>query len=84
VQGRADADHACAQHQNIGPEFRHPALRKLNVARAPSLPTVNLVAAASSRKPAAFWKTWLLGKSRLRGGQTLATMHRSWLSILQK
>jgi hypothetical protein len=47
--------------------------------RAPSLSTVNLVMAASSRKPA-----WLLGKSRLRGGQTLATMDRSWLSVLQK
>jgi hypothetical protein len=27
VQGGADADHACAQYENIGPEFRHPPLR---------------------------------------------------------
>ncbi len=31
VQGRADADHARAQYENVGLEFRHPALRKLNV-----------------------------------------------------
>ena len=43
VQGGADADHARAQHQNIGLEFRHPALRKLNVTRLLSLPTLKLV-----------------------------------------
>jgi hypothetical protein len=32
VQGSADADHAGAQYENIGLEFRHPAL-PLNVAQ---------------------------------------------------
>jgi hypothetical protein len=26
VQGSAEADHACTQYENIGFEFRHPAL----------------------------------------------------------
>ncbi len=34
MQRGADADHARAQHHNIGLQFRHPALRKLNEARA--------------------------------------------------
>ena len=31
MQGRANADHACTQYENVGLEFRHPALRKFNV-----------------------------------------------------
>jgi hypothetical protein len=30
MQGSADADHACPQYEDIGLEFRHPAL-PLNV-----------------------------------------------------
>jgi 5-deoxy-D-glucuronate isomerase len=29
VQGRADADHARAEHQNIGLQFRHPGTPKV-------------------------------------------------------
>jgi hypothetical protein len=46
VQRSADADHACTQYENVGLEFRHPALL-LNVTRLRKL-----VTAASSRKPA--------------------------------
>src|SRR6266404_5398060 len=56
VQGSADADHACTQYENVGLEFRHWALRKLNAARQRLLPAMKLPMAASSRKPA-----WLLG-----------------------
>jgi hypothetical protein len=34
VQRGADADHARAQNQNVGLQFRHPALRKFNVTRS--------------------------------------------------
>jgi hypothetical protein len=34
MQRGADADHARAQHHDIGLQFRHPALRKLNVTRS--------------------------------------------------
>jgi len=43
VQGRADADHACAQYENIGLEFRHLSLRKLDVTHSLPLPTVKLL-----------------------------------------
>ena len=52
MQGGADADHACAQYENIGLEFRHPALRKLNVTRLLALLRLKLVIAARLRKPA--------------------------------
>jgi hypothetical protein len=29
MQGRTDADHARAQHQNIGLQFRHPGTPKV-------------------------------------------------------
>ena len=48
MQGGADADHACTQYENVGLEFRHSALRKLNVF---FLPQVKLATAARSRKP---------------------------------
>jgi hypothetical protein len=35
VQGGTDTDHSCPQDHSVGLEFRHPALRKLNVLRAP-------------------------------------------------
>jgi hypothetical protein len=40
VQGGADANHACAQYENIGLQFRHRALRKLNVKRLRSMATM--------------------------------------------
>ena len=67
VQGGADADHAGTQYEDVGLEFRHPAL-PLNIARAAG--TVPLkanycgIVAQTGLPPR---------KSRLRGGQTLAT-----------
>jgi len=34
VQRRADTDHAGSEHDDVGLQFRHPALRKLNVMRS--------------------------------------------------
>ena len=45
VQGGANADHACAQYEDICLEFRHPALRKLNVMHSLSLLTLTLITA---------------------------------------
>jgi hypothetical protein len=63
VQGGADADHARAQYENIGPAFCHPALRKLNVTGLLRLLTSTPVMPARSAPTARF-----IGKSRLRGG----------------
>jgi hypothetical protein len=52
MQSGADADHPRTQHENIGLQFRHPALRKSNITRWLSLPEVKLAIAASPRKPA--------------------------------
>jgi hypothetical protein len=67
MQGGADADHTRTQDYNIGLQFRHPALRKLNVTHIVSLLMLKLVIAASPRKPVT------PAESRLRSGQVLAT-----------
>jgi hypothetical protein len=52
VQGRADADHTRTEDKNIGLQFRHPPLRKLNTTRLALLLTLKLVIQLWSRKPA--------------------------------
>jgi hypothetical protein len=69
VQGCADADHARTQYENIGLEIRHPGTPKVEC----YIPV-----------PAAYSEAGYCGsgaqtdlpprKSRLHGGQTLATM----------
>src|SRR6266403_1684429 len=51
VQGSADADHARTQYENVGLEFRHPALPS-SVTRLRTLSNMKLAIAASPRKPA--------------------------------
>jgi hypothetical protein len=68
MQRSANTDHAGAQDENVGLQFRHSALRKLNVTGALEAPKLKLAIAANPRKPMGF-----SGELRLRGGQTLAT-----------
>ena len=77
VQGGADADHARAQHENIGLEFRHPALRKLNVTSLCPLPTVKLADCGSAAQTGPPPRKCALARRPNSGN-----MDRPWLSMI--
>jgi hypothetical protein len=62
VQCRANTDHASPEHDNIGLQFRHPALRKLNVMRLRARAN-NKASRCNAPAQTGYGK----GKSRLRG-----------------
>jgi len=79
MQGGADPDHARPQHENVGLQFRHQALRKFNVTPSHAALKVKLIIAVSRRKPPRWMRKIVLAR-RLDFGH----MDRQYPSLLRK